>query len=79
MTNDNQEIQQRQDELIDELIARTGHGREAILGQNGLVAHLTKRITVQRNTVQFQQPAATTKLGGTGDCKIHSSRPAKCV
>ena len=44
MTNESDENQQRQDELIEELIARTGHGREAILGQNGLVAHLTKRV-----------------------------------
>ena len=38
------ENRQRQDELIEELIARNGHGREAILGRNGLVAQLTKRV-----------------------------------
>jgi putative transposase len=44
MTKESNENQKRQDELIEELIARTGHGREAILGQNGLVAQLTKRV-----------------------------------
>jgi putative transposase len=44
MTKESNENQKRQDELIEELIARTGPGREAILGQNGLVAQLTKRV-----------------------------------
>jgi transposase-like protein len=44
MTKADQENQKRQDELIEELIARHGHGREAILGRNGLVAQLTKRV-----------------------------------
>ncbi|MGH7953167.1 MAG: hypothetical protein ACREFE_14800 [Limisphaerales bacterium] len=44
MTNENKENQKRQDELIEELIARNGHGREAILGRNGLVARLRQRV-----------------------------------
>ena len=44
MTKESNESLKRQDELIGELIAHTGSGREAILGRNGLVAQLTKRV-----------------------------------
>jgi transposase-like protein len=44
MTKENRDAEKRQDELIDELIARHGHDAEAILGQSGLVAKLTKRV-----------------------------------
>ncbi len=47
MMKENQESHEsrkREDELIAELVARSGHGREAILGPIGLVAQLTKRV-----------------------------------
>jgi putative transposase len=44
MTKENRDNEKRQDQLIEELIARNGVSREAILGQNGLVARLTQRV-----------------------------------
>lgn len=42
MTKKNQNAQS--DELIDRLLEKHGHSREAILGQSGLIAQLTKRV-----------------------------------
>ena len=44
MTKENQDKGKRENELIDEMIARHGHSPAAILGQSGLVAQLTKRV-----------------------------------
>jgi putative transposase len=44
MTKENQDNGKRENELIDEMIARRGHSAAAILGQSGLVAQLTKRV-----------------------------------
>ena len=44
MSKESNGNRKREDELIEELIARHGHGREAILGRDGLVAQLTKRV-----------------------------------
>jgi len=44
MTNEQKEAKKRTDQLIDELLARSGLSPEAVLGQRGLVAQLTKRV-----------------------------------
>jgi transposase-like protein len=44
MTKEQKEAQKRGDELIDEMLAQSGLRREAVLGQSGLVARLTKRV-----------------------------------
>ena len=44
MTKEKQDNGKRENELIDEMIARHGHSPRAILGQSGLVAQLTKRV-----------------------------------
>jgi len=41
---ENRENETKQDVLIDEMLARCGPGREAILGRSGLVAQLTRRV-----------------------------------
>jgi putative transposase len=43
-SKESREHEKKQDELIEQLVARTGFGREAILGRNGLVARLTRRV-----------------------------------
>ena len=44
MTKEQKEARKRADGLIDELLAENGISREAVLGQNGLVARLTQRV-----------------------------------
>ena len=44
MTKEEKEAKKRTDQLIDELLAEKGISREAVLGQNGLMAQLTKRV-----------------------------------
>ena len=43
-TKENRESKKKQEALIDEMLDRCGTSREAILGQSGLVAQLTKRV-----------------------------------
>lgn len=44
MTKEQREAEKKTNEIIDGLLAEHGIGREAVLGQNGLVAKLTKRL-----------------------------------
>jgi putative transposase len=44
MTKEEKEAQKRSDALIDEMLAKSGLSPEAVLGQSGLVAQLTKRV-----------------------------------
>src|SRR5438477_4680899 len=44
MTKEQKEARKKTDELIEGLLAEHGISREAILGQNGLVARLTQRV-----------------------------------
>ena len=53
MTKEKQDNGKRENELIDEMIARHGHSAAAILGQSGLVAQLTKRVSRQAGRRQL--------------------------
>ena len=44
MTKEQKEARQRADVLIDEMLAENGISHEAVLGRDGLVARLTRRV-----------------------------------
>src|SRR5665647_2952754 len=44
MTKEQKEARKRADVLIEEMVAESGNSREAVLGRNGLVARLTRRV-----------------------------------
>jgi putative transposase len=44
MTKEEREAQKRSDELIDQMLAKSGLSAEAVMGKSGLVAQLTKRV-----------------------------------
>ncbi len=44
MTKEQKEAQKKSDRLIDEMLSKSGLSPEAVLGQSGLVAQLTRRV-----------------------------------
>lgn len=76
MTNEQREAEQKTNELIDRMLAEQGLGAEAVLGKDGLVSQLTKRVVERALAGELTHHLGYEKGGQpTGDnCRNGSSR-----